>query len=69
MAVEVGLEDDPTYTQFAHKDQFLDLLGQLLQVDIRTEPSDLEDEQEVKLVDDLGALVSLIETAACSHSI
>ncbi|WWC99224.1 hypothetical protein V866_006120 [Kwoniella sp. B9012] len=55
----VPLEDDsdPTYTHFAHRAEFLELLGRFLGIDITGESGSKEDEDEEGLVDSLGAIL------------
>ena len=56
------LEDDadPTYTHFTHRQQFLDLLNELLSLDLHHDPSASEDESEEKLVSSLGQIVRFL---------
>nr|XP_019048752.1 hypothetical protein I302_02526 [Kwoniella bestiolae CBS 10118]OCF27682.1 hypothetical protein I302_02526 [Kwoniella bestiolae CBS 10118] len=53
------LEDDsdPTYTHFAHRAEFLELLGRFLTIDIIRESDARDDEDEEGLVTSLGAIL------------
>lgn len=53
------LEDDsdPTYTHFAHREEFLKLLGELLKLDLSQTPDTEGNETEEKLVTSQGAIV------------
>ncbi|WVQ62666.1 uncharacterized protein L199_000813 [Kwoniella botswanensis] len=53
------LEDDsdPTYTHFAHRAEFLELLGRFLNIEIAGESGVKEDEDEEGLVNSLGAIL------------
>ncbi|WWD08947.1 hypothetical protein V865_007062 [Kwoniella europaea PYCC6329] len=53
------LEDDsdPTYTHFAHRAEFLELLGRFLEIDITGESGPKEDEDEEGLVNNLGTIL------------
>jgi hypothetical protein len=55
-----ALEDDsdPTYTHFAHRGEFIDLLQQSLALDLLHEPTQKENEQEERLVNAMGTIVS-----------
>ena len=50
-------EDDPTYTHFTHRDEFLRLLATLLQVDLHHAPTSEEDEAETEVLKQLAAIV------------
>ena len=54
-----ALEDeaDPTYSHFAHRAEFLELLEKFLAVEIDVRASKVEDEREAGLVKSLGAIV------------
>jgi hypothetical protein len=67
MSTALGSDADPTYTHFEHRDEFLKLLDELLELDMRTNPTLKEEEDEVKLVDQMGAIVS--DSHACSPSL
>ena len=56
-----SLEDDsdPTYTHFAHRAEFLKLLSRFLSIDVERQPLTREDEEEERLVGNMGAVVSL----------
>ncbi|OCF59625.1 cofactor D [Kwoniella mangroviensis CBS 10435] len=51
------LEDDSdsTYTHFAHRAEFMELLGRFLEIDITTQSDSREDEDEEGLVNSMGA--------------
>ncbi|WVQ93564.1 hypothetical protein IAU59_000639 [Kwoniella sp. CBS 9459] len=58
-APPAALEDDsdPTYTHFAHRSEFLDLLDRFLNLDIERESDVKEDEVEDFLVNALGGIL------------
>jgi type VI protein secretion system component VasF len=51
-------ENDPTYTHFAHRQEFLRLLDRFLKLDLRGYVGQKEHEEEERLVDQLGNIVS-----------
>ncbi|EIW73358.1 hypothetical protein TREMEDRAFT_26174 [Tremella mesenterica DSM 1558] len=53
------LEDDsdPTYTHFAHRDEFINLLTRLVSVDVTHSPSEVEEQAEVAIVKSLGSIL------------
>ena len=55
-----ALEDnsDPTFTHFAHRVNFLTLLEQFVNLDVGEQTNLREEEDEDKLVEALGAIVS-----------
>ncbi|KAK4685879.1 tubulin-specific chaperone D, partial [Tremellales sp. Uapishka_1] len=57
MAQPLEDDSDPTYTHFAHRTEFLQLLDQVLAVNIEQRPSIREDEVEEGLVAALGAIL------------
>ena len=59
MSGALGDDSDPTFTHFAHRSEFLDLLKRFLDLDLRRDPDQREDEEEVRLLDQLGAIVSI----------
>lgn len=58
--MSAALEDDadPTYTHFSHRLEFLTLLDRFLAIDLRSSPDQTEDEEEERMVGQLGAIVS-----------
>jgi hypothetical protein len=50
--------DDPTYTHFAHKEAFFELLASFLAIDVSRAPGRREEIDEEVLVKKLGAIVS-----------
>ena len=59
MAAPLEDDSDPTFTHFAHRDEFLGLLAQFLAVDLASEPSASEDEAEIGLVRSMGGIVGV----------
>lgn len=57
MCTALDSDSDPTYTHFGHRDEFLKLLQRLLELDLRRDATVKEDEDEVKLVDQMGGIV------------
>ncbi|RXK40761.1 hypothetical protein M231_02013 [Tremella mesenterica] len=53
------LEDDsdPTYTHFAHRNEFINLLTRLVSVDVTHSPSEVEEQAEVAIVKSLGSIL------------
>ena len=60
MSTALDSDADPTYTHFGHRDEFQKLLGRLLELDLGREPTVKEEEDEVKLVDQMGDIVSTL---------
>ena len=60
MSAITALEDesDPTYTHFAHRQEFLRLLDGFLELDLRGNVEPRDHEEEERLVDQLGDVVS-----------
>lgn len=56
---EVVDDSDPTYSNFGHRDEFLELLKQFLAANAQATPSPEESEAEDELVKKMGAIVSL----------
>ncbi|WVF65933.1 hypothetical protein IAT40_000671 [Kwoniella sp. CBS 6097] len=58
-APSTGLEDDsdPTYTHFAHRTEFLELLERFLSLDIKRVSDVKEDEAEDALINSMGAIL------------
>ncbi|KAL7418710.1 hypothetical protein Q5752_006393 [Cryptotrichosporon argae] len=53
-----GLDSqDPTYTHFAHRESFLDLLGRFLQLDVAVTPTVKQTQAETVLLESLGAIL------------
>lgn len=52
--------DDPTYSHFAHRETFLELLSRFLVVDVGRDPGKGEGEEEEGLVRDIGAIVCFL---------
>lgn len=50
-------EVDPTYTHFAHRDEFMERLGRFLAIDTATNPTTEVDRTEQALVTELGTIV------------
>jgi len=57
MATTLDSDADPTYTHFGHRDEFFGLLGRLLDLDLQRLPTGKQEEDEVKLVDQMGEIV------------
>jgi hypothetical protein len=54
----VADDAEPTYTHFAHRVEFAALEARFLAFDVGTAPTQAEDEAEVVLVTQMGAIVS-----------
>lgn len=57
MTTTLDSDADPTYTHFGHRDEFFGLLGCLLDLDLQQLPTGKQEEDEVKLVDQMGEIV------------
>ncbi|ORX34799.1 armadillo-type protein [Kockovaella imperatae] len=57
MSAESTLEDDPTYSHFAHREEFLKLLSELLARQLDIDPSAAQDAEEIKLVEALSSIL------------
>jgi hypothetical protein len=58
MSTTLEDESDPTYTHFAHRQEFLRLLDGFLTLDLQGDVGQREHEAEERLVDQLGDIVS-----------
>jgi hypothetical protein len=62
-------DSDPTYTHFAHREQFLELLDRFCRYCVEEKTTAKEDEVEEALVSEMGAIVSISCSISCNHAI